>query len=251
MEIVLVHVGSKLPKYLLLNLKRTCELFPQFTVVLITDTQEELAIGKSNFRKSPFTMTGDYEILNKNLNHPKEFRNNFWFTSLARIYALCDYVASNNVEILHIESDVLIAREASYDSTIGFYKLERSDGAVRDTLTLLRGSFLFRGLTLRNELHNAGDRVSADRLRYVLPACLLWLTDTAGAPAEVTLCADQAGEQLRLVLDLQPTAGEPGIQDPPAYRPLRDEEIQALAHADGVALERHGDTLWLTLRHTA
>jgi hypothetical protein len=119
--------------------------------------------------------------------------------------------------------------------------------AVRDTLTLLRGSFLFRGLTLRNELHNAGDRVSADRLRYVLPACLLWLTDTAGAPAEVTLCADQAGEQLRLVLDLQPTAGEPGIQDPPAYRPLRDEEIHALAHADGVALERHGDTLWLTL----
>ena len=119
--------------------------------------------------------------------------------------------------------------------------------AVRDTLTLLRGSFLFRGLTLRNELHNAGDRVSADRLRYVLPACLLWLTDTAGAPAEVTLCADQAGEQLRLVLDLQPTAGEPGIQDPPAYRPLRDEEIHALAHADGVALERHGDTLRLTL----
>ena len=123
--------------------------------------------------------------------------------------------------------------------------------AVRDTLTLLRGSFLFRGLTLRNELHNAGDRVSADRLRYVLPACLLWLTDTAGAPAEVTLCADKAGEQLRLVLDLQPTAGEPGMQDPPAYRPLRDEEVQALAHADGVVLERHGDTLWLTLQHTA
>ena len=119
--------------------------------------------------------------------------------------------------------------------------------AVRDTLTLLRGSFLFQGLTLRNELHNAGDRVSADRLRYVLPACLLWLTDTTGAPAEVTLCADNAGEQLRLVLDLQPTAGEPGTQDPPTYRPLRDEELQALAHADGVALERHGDTLWLTL----
>lgn len=106
-----MHFGSKLPKYLLLNLKRTCELFPQFTVVLITDTQEELAIDKSNFRKSHFLMTEDYEILNKNLNHPKEFRNNFWFTSLARIYALCDYVASNNVEILHIESDVLIARD--------------------------------------------------------------------------------------------------------------------------------------------
>jgi len=122
---------------------------------------------------------------------------------------------------------------------------------VRDTLALLHGSFLFRGLTLRNELHDDSDRVGADRLRYVLPACLLWLTDTAGAPAEVTLCAQDAGERLRLVLDLQPTAGEPGMQDPPAYRPLRDEEIQALAHADGVALERHGDRLWLTLMRAA
>ncbi len=118
---------------------------------------------------------------------------------------------------------------------------------VRNTLALLRGSLLFRGFTLSDQLHNANDPVGADRLRYVLPACLLWLTDSAGAPAEVTLSAQDAGKQLRLVLDLQPSAGEPGIQEPPAYRPLRDEEVEALAHADGVALERHGDTLWLTL----
>ena len=118
---------------------------------------------------------------------------------------------------------------------------------VRDTLALLRGSFLFRGFTLRDQLHNANEPVGADRLRYVLPACLLWLTDSAGAPAEVTLRAQDAGGQLRLVIDLQPSAGEPGAHEPPAYRPLRDEEVQALAHADGVALARHGDTLWLTL----
>ncbi len=123
--------------------------------------------------------------------------------------------------------------------------------AVRDTLALMRGSFLFRGFTLRDQLHNANDPVGANRLRYVLPACLLWLTDSAGAPAEVTLCAQDAGGQLRLVLDLQPTEGEPGVQEAPAYRPLRDEEVQALAHADGVALERHGDTLWLTLMRAA
>ena len=34
-----------------------------------------------------------------------------------------------------LTGDVLIAREAFYDSTIGFYKVERSDGAVRDSLT--------------------------------------------------------------------------------------------------------------------
>jgi hypothetical protein len=34
-----------------------------------------------------------------------------------------------------LTGDVLIAREANYESSIGFYKLERTDGAVRDTLT--------------------------------------------------------------------------------------------------------------------
>jgi hypothetical protein len=109
MEIVFVHFGSKFPKHLILNLRRTCDLFPNDLVVLITDVQENLEISKKNFRKSYFTMDVDYHLLNKNLNHPKDFRNNFWFTSLARIYALCDYVVSNNVSILHIESDVLVA----------------------------------------------------------------------------------------------------------------------------------------------
>lgn len=34
-----------------------------------------------------------------------------------------------------ITGDVLVAREAGFDSTIGFYKLERSDGAVLDSIT--------------------------------------------------------------------------------------------------------------------
>ena len=115
MEIVFVHFGSKFPKHLILNLKRTCELFPDLPVVLVTDGPEKLEIGKDNFRISHFTMNRDYQVLNENLNHPKDFRNNFWFTSLARIYALCDYVASNNVPILHIESDVLIAHDLPID----------------------------------------------------------------------------------------------------------------------------------------
>jgi hypothetical protein len=109
MEIVFVHFGSKFPKHLILNLTRMCDLFPSDLVVLITDVNENLGISKKNFRKSYFTLDVDYQLLSENLNHPKDFRNNFWFTSLARIYALCDYVVSNNVSILHIESDVLVA----------------------------------------------------------------------------------------------------------------------------------------------
>ncbi len=119
--------------------------------------------------------------------------------------------------------------------------------AVRDTLTLLRGNFLFRGFTLRDALEDMTQPVHAERLRYVLPACLLWLTDSAGAPAEVTLRALAAGDRLRLVVDLQPTEGAAGAEDTPAYRPLREEEVQALARDAGIALDRRGDTLSLSL----
>jgi hypothetical protein len=122
MEIVFVHLGAKFPKHLILNLKRTCELFPDFTVVLITDVRASIKINKDNFRKSYIITTDDYQTLNNNLSHPKSFRDNFWFTSLARIYALCDYVVSNNVSILHIESDVLLSGDLPI---VSFVKCDR------------------------------------------------------------------------------------------------------------------------------
>ncbi|MEY4710563.1 MAG: hypothetical protein RIS88_13 [Pseudomonadota bacterium] len=126
-------------------------------------------------------------------------------------------------------------------------RTESLQETVRDTLVLLRGNFLFRGFTLRDELEDADAPVHGERLRYVLPACLLWLTDSAGAPAEVLLRARTTDGALRLVLDLQASDGPPGIEDAPAYRPLHIEEVQALAREAGIGLDRQGDTLSLTL----
>ena len=53
-----------------------------------------------------------------------------------------------------IMGDVLVAREALYNSTLGFYKLERNDGAVRDpiTNTLIRpGQDGYAAVALRSE----------------------------------------------------------------------------------------------------
>lgn len=122
---------------------------------------------------------------------------------------------------------------------------------VRDTLDLLRGSLLFRGFTLRDDMAGSRDRVQPGGLRYVLPACLLWLTDSAGSPAEVTLRAQPVGPHVRLMLDLQPGEGSPGVQDPPAYRPLREDEVRALAHEEGIVIDRQGDTVSLTLARVA
>jgi hypothetical protein len=52
-----------------------------------------------------------------------------------------------------ITGEVQIAREANYNSTIGFYKLERSDGAVRDSLTnslILPGEVGYAAAALRS-----------------------------------------------------------------------------------------------------
>lgn len=111
MEIVFVHLGSSVPKYLMRNVERTCDFFPETTVTLITDISSKIGIKKSNFQKYIFEMNEDYVNLNQFLSHPKNFRNNFWFTSLARIFVLCDYTIARNLQILHIESDVLISSD--------------------------------------------------------------------------------------------------------------------------------------------
>jgi hypothetical protein len=67
-----------------------------------------------------------------------------------------------------LTGDVLIAREASYDSTIGFYKLERTDGAVRDSLTntlVLPGEVGYTAAALRstNLFSGFGSLATANR----------------------------------------------------------------------------------------
>jgi hypothetical protein len=67
-----------------------------------------------------------------------------------------------------LSGDVLIAREASYDSNIGFYKLERSDGAVRDNLTnslIMPGEVGYSDVALRssNLFNGFGSLATANR----------------------------------------------------------------------------------------
>ncbi|MFD0668308.1 hypothetical protein ACT80S_11360 [Ramlibacter sp. MAHUQ-53] len=119
--------------------------------------------------------------------------------------------------------------------------------AVAETVALLRGSLGFRGFTLHDETAGADSPVARAGLRYLLPACLLWLTDRAGAPADVRLRAQVEPGLARLALALAPGEGSAGMDTPPAYRPLRREELEALARSEGIGLESDGDRLVLTL----
>jgi hypothetical protein len=136
MEIVFVHFGSTLPKYLIRNLNRTCVLFPETTVTLITDVELDTRVNHSNFQKHQFEFGLDYQVVDKQVSHPKSFRNNFWFTSLARLMALCDYVIEKQIAILHIESDVLISKDlplskfANCDRSVAYTMVGQMSGVA-------------------------------------------------------------------------------------------------------------------------
>ncbi len=109
MEIVFVHFGPKLPKHLQLNLKRTCELLPNVTVTLITDRSHAFQADHSNYFNQIVFKGREFSDVSARLNHPKDFRDNFWFNSLARLIAVSDFVISRQSPVLHIESDVVIS----------------------------------------------------------------------------------------------------------------------------------------------
>ena len=135
------------------------------------------------------------------------------------------------------------------------------DQALTDTVTLLQGGLGFRGFTLRIDGPGHATPVAGGRLRYVLPACLLWLSDGASAPAEIVLRAGPGASAaetpdgsiellavVRLLLVPTPDAADTHLHPAePAYRPLREQEVQALALAEGVHLAWSGDTLSLLL----
>lgn len=108
MNIVFVHFRAKPPKHLILNIKRTIKLFPEHKVYLITDFNSPKFEIKGLIRYE-YKKNKDWDSLEKKLSHDKNFRNNFWFLSLVRFLALSDFMQTVNEEILHIESDVIIA----------------------------------------------------------------------------------------------------------------------------------------------
>ena len=120
MQIVFVHLQTPLPRHLTLNLERTAHLFPEHAVWLVTDQVSE------HLKNFPYFIHelvkgASWAAIESALSHPKDFRGNFWFTSLARFLALGEFSEEHEGEILHVESDVLLAKD------FPFYAFSRSD----------------------------------------------------------------------------------------------------------------------------
>jgi C4-dicarboxylate-specific signal transduction histidine kinase len=124
--------------------------------------------------------------------------------------------------------------------------LTASEG-VRECLALVGTSFTFRGFTLRNEVGDVQGNVQRGAFRNVVTGALVYLSDAREPPAEITVAAKAASGGLEVVLAARDGKGEPGFATAPAYRPLTWADVEALARADGVQLQREDATLRLTL----
>jgi hypothetical protein len=121
------------------------------------------------------------------------------------------------------------------------------DAGVQETVAMLRSNFSFRGFTLKDEVGAAPIEVSRTSLRNVLPAALVALTDSAASPADVVLAASTDAGHAVLTVTVTATEGSRGFAGDPPYRLLEWQEVEALAQAEGVALEREGQQARITL----
>ena len=121
------------------------------------------------------------------------------------------------------------------------------DAGVQECVAMLRSNFNFRGFTLKDEVGAAPAGVARAGLRNVLPACLLALTDRAAAPADVVVRAQPDGPLAVLSIEVRPTEGSVSFPGDPPYRLLEWHEVEALAGAEGIALQRDALSARLTL----
>jgi len=121
------------------------------------------------------------------------------------------------------------------------------DAGTQESVAMLRSNLNFRGFTLKDEVGAASIEVSRTSLRNVLPAVLVALTDHASSPADVVLSASAVAGRAELTVTVTATDGSHGFAGDPPYRLLEWQEVQALAQAEGVTLERDGQQARITL----
>lgn len=89
-------------------------LFPDIEVHLLTDLNPK-SIEINNLVIDIYSPSRDWFELETLLKHPKDFRDNFWFTSLARFIAISEFSRTMQSQILHLESDVIISGDFPFD----------------------------------------------------------------------------------------------------------------------------------------
>lgn len=115
---------------------------------------------------------------------------------------------------------------------------------VADSISLLTTELSFKGFNLvnRTDSGQAGQtELPRSLLRNGLMACLIALTDTAQAPADAVLTARVQGDEVTLVVAIEPQAGglAPGLA--PGYRQLGWDDVERLVAAEAASVSYSAD----------
>jgi hypothetical protein len=124
MNLVYVHLNTPIPRHLARNLKRSRTLFPEHAVYLVTNVRQK-SLKQMNVNVFYCKEDSNWHSLNDLLQHDKEFRSNFWFTSAARFLAMAQFSREYEEDFLHLESDVIISRD------FPFQQLSKSSALIQ------------------------------------------------------------------------------------------------------------------------
>ena len=112
MKLIFVYLGKDLPKYVLANIRQIQGKFPDREIVFIGDDPllcKKMAGKGIDTWLSP-TPELNWVLNRSSLSHDPDFRNGFWFKTLARFYSLNEYMKLFPFQsVLLIESDVWIS----------------------------------------------------------------------------------------------------------------------------------------------
>jgi hypothetical protein len=112
--IVFVHLNGQIPRYLRLNIQSLLNKFPERKIVLIHN-QAILNWAPKRLWQHRYLGSREISKIENLLGHPRNFRKNFWFTSIARFDAIRDYIQITDESVIHIESDVIISTDFPFE----------------------------------------------------------------------------------------------------------------------------------------
>ena len=164
MKIIFIYLGETLPKYVLQNMNLVSKRFPNLDIVFIGDTARVCSlVEKRGFRSWESPDPETTWVFNRNsLAHNPDFRDGFWFKTLARFYALSEFMKLEPSEsALLIESDVWISPDFPFESFLFpefdcAYPLANSNQGVASTF------FIRNSNCMRNFLDFAEKSVLAN-----------------------------------------------------------------------------------------
>ena len=118
MRLAVVYLGEILPGYVSDNLKYIKTQFVSQNLVFIGDS--EIVISQvSKFGVETFLVPqsmNSWPTVFELMGHPKDFRDGFWFRTLARFMALAQYMESHGEEgLLQVEADVFLCKNFPFE----------------------------------------------------------------------------------------------------------------------------------------